>query len=158
MHTNIKSQFKVYLRKNPCEFNEVVTLDAFASFQWAQGWTLRRGDYELRNHHCCLEIFLQIWHAWVSWAFMGRFPHPKDAYVNYFSWAVCSFRPFWKWVGGLWGSWVVLIPAYSLCPLPAAHSCVCAVWCCGCLSQKNALSLLSPPSAAKTRSFSWPCK
>lgn len=35
--------------------------------------------------------------------------------------------------GGLQGSWVVLIPPSSPCPFP--------VLCCGCLSQKNALSL-----------------
>lgn len=90
-----------------------------------------------------------------GYLFMYWFPHPEDGflifYANSLSCAVYSFRSCWKWIGGIWGSLVVLISSYDLCPLCATHSCACAVLSCayqqelqqGCFS-RAALSHLAP--------------
>lgn len=58
---------------------------------------------------------------------MNTFLHTEDRFLTFYvsglSCTVCSFRPFWKWVGGLWGSLAVLIPLHNPCPfLPICHT------------------------------------
>lgn len=87
---------------------------------------------------------------------IGRFLlHLTDGFLAFFvNWlcTVHSFRPFWKWVRGIWGSLVVLIPPYCrvhFLPLIPALALYCGVFFLKekCFSYLHLAPLLQPKLA-----------